>query len=182
MKKLELTGKVFGNWTVIKRVENWSNKTKTCVFSVWLCKCICGKEQKVYGTSLTQGRSISCGCSKQETKYKEGSAFGELYRMYKSNAKRREIEFHLSDREFLEIITSPCFYTGRMPYRIYQDPRRENDSFVYNGIDRIDSTKGYTKENCVPCCFEVNRAKSDLTHEEFLKFVEEIYNKHCKNT
>lgn len=45
-----------------------------------------------------------------------------------------------------------------------------------NGIDRLDSEKGYVKENCVPCCWDCNRMKQTLTEQQFLKKVEQIYN------
>ena len=37
-----------------------------------------------------------------------------------------------------------------------------------NGIDRINSDKGYTIDNCVPCCAQCNHMKLDYTTEEFL--------------
>ena len=49
-------------------------------------------------------------------------------------------------------------------------------STAYN-LDRKDSIKGYTKENCVVCCKRCNRAKSNLfSYEEWLeigKFIQE---------
>lgn len=37
-----------------------------------------------------------------------------------------------------------------------------------NGIDRRDSSLGYTLENCLPACGVCNKAKLDYTEEEFL--------------
>ncbi len=178
MKAPDLTGQTFGKLTVVERTENWSNKAKTCIFSVWICQCECGNLKKVNGTSLTQGRTVSCGCIKKETKYAEGSSFGRLFDSYKSNAKRRGIPFELTDRQFLELISMPCHYTGRAPYRKYAHKRRDGktpDAFTYNGIDRIDPSKGYTVDNCVACCFEVNRAKSDMSKDDFLKMIDDIH-------
>ncbi len=37
------------------------------------------------------------------------------------------------------------------------------------GIDRLDSTKGYSEDNIVFCCFACNKAKGDVfTHEEMI--------------
>ena len=48
------------------------------------------------------------------------------------------------------------------------------------GLDRLDSLKGYTKENCVACCYDCNKVKSNvLTYEEMLvamKVVQELRN------
>jgi hypothetical protein len=49
------------------------------------------------------------------------------------------------------------------------------DTFRWNGIDRIDSSRGYTPENTVPCCSTCNLMKSDSTHEAFLAHIEAIY-------
>lgn len=39
--------------------------------------------------------------------------------------------------------------------------------YFYNGIDRLDNTKGYTPENSVACCKHCNSLKGDrLTPEE----------------
>lgn len=36
-----------------------------------------------------------------------------------------------------------------------------------NGIDRVDSSKGYTVENSVACCKYCNTAKNTMTESEF---------------
>lgn len=48
-----------------------------------------------------------------------------------------------------------------------------------NGIDRVDNNKGYTLNNCVPCCKTCNQAKHRLSQEYFIEWVEKIY-KHLK--
>jgi len=48
---------------------------------------------------------------------------------------------------------------------------------VYNGIDRIDNTKGYTPENCVPCCFEVNAMKRDFSEQRFIELCAKVAEK-----
>lgn len=44
-------------------------------------------------------------------------------------------------------------------------------------IDRIDSNKGYVKENVVLVCWKVNAAKSDLTMVEFIEMCKAV----CEN-
>lgn len=63
---IDLTGRTFGRWTVIKRTVDELNKTK------WLCRCDCGKEGLVSGCIIgKQGKSMSCGClgRKQKSKH-----------------------------------------------------------------------------------------------------------------
>jgi len=72
----DLTGKIFGKLTVIKRVE----KPKHIKWDrpYYLCKCVCGKEQIMNGSSLTTGEKTSCGCEYKDTFIiPEGSKFGK---------------------------------------------------------------------------------------------------------
>lgn len=58
-KRLELTGKRFGRWRVL-RFEGFRNH------SCWRCVCECGTRRSVLGPSLVSGLSQSCGCLKSE--------------------------------------------------------------------------------------------------------------------
>lgn len=74
--------------------------------------------------------------------------------------KKFQIELHLSYEEFLTFWNQPCFYCG--------------SEIATVGIDRVDSKKHYTIENCVPCCTICNRMKSDMTQDAFLAHLERI--------
>ena len=51
----EAPGNVYGGWTVL----SFSHMGKHGQ-AYWLCRCACGKERPVIGTSLREGRSLSC--------------------------------------------------------------------------------------------------------------------------
>lgn len=51
----------------------------------------------------------------------------------------------------------------------------EEAAFIYNGLDRIDSTKKHTLSNVVPCCFICNRAKLNHTQQDFINWIERVY-------
>ena len=51
-------GKKYNSLTVIKKMPSKKNKIR------WLCKCDCGNEIEVYGQSLREGKTVSCGCKK----------------------------------------------------------------------------------------------------------------------
>lgn len=76
-KSIDLTGKKFGKWTVIKRagVNVFNQPT-------WLCKCECGTERIVDGRNLLRGLSKTCGCSRKKRTpiYEDltGQKFGKL--------------------------------------------------------------------------------------------------------
>ena len=46
----------------------------------------------------------------------------------------------------------------------------------YNGIDRVDSSKGYEYNNVVSCCKNCNSAKMQLSIKEFKEHIIKIYN------
>lgn len=48
----DLTGRVFGRWTVLRRLPGGR----------WACRCECGAEGAPVTPKLTSGRSKSCGC------------------------------------------------------------------------------------------------------------------------
>lgn len=43
-----------------------------------------------------------------------------------------------------------------------------------NGVDRLDSTKGYFLANCVAACKRCNQGKNNMTVREFLAWVRKI--------
>ena len=61
-----------------------------------------------------------------------------------------------------------------MPKQITKG-RGNNGDYIYNGIDRLDNSVGYTKENCVPCYKMCNYAKNKFTMEEFLIWINRVY-------
>lgn len=46
---------------------------------------------------------------------------------------------------------------------------------THNGIDRIDSLRGYEPDNCAPCCPTCNIAKSNMGLDAFKAWVERVY-------
>jgi hypothetical protein len=69
MKRLELTGQVFGRLTVIGFSHIGSSGA-----SYWHCQCECGQHRIIYCSSLTRNVSTSCGCLNKErfTHFKHG--------------------------------------------------------------------------------------------------------------
>ena len=84
---------------------------------------------------------------------------------------------------FKNFMQQPCFYCGRNPFlkryayhrTRYSKGIKTDESGYLNGIDRVNPKKGYTKENCVPCCKICNIAKSDLSQSEFRNLICLIY-------
>lgn len=51
----------------------------------------------------------------------------------------------------------------------------EHSRFMYTGLDRRDSSRGYDLDNVVPCCRACNVAKNDMTVDEFRAWLLRVY-------
>lgn len=85
-----------------------------------------------------------------------------LMRLYIKSAEKRNLVFDISEELFIELIHDDCFYCGQTAFE------------KRNGIDRIDNTIGYSKDNLVPCCFKCNQMKGKLQLNEFLSHIVKI--------
>lgn len=101
--------------------------------------------------------------------------FSRVYTAYKGSAKYTDKDFLLSREELYGLIESNCFYCGCLPSNTMVDTV-SNEEIRYNGIDRLSSMRGYIKDNCVPCCFVCNRAKSQLSKTQFIDWIKRVYN------
>ena len=166
IKSVQL-GNVFGNLTVIDKIEDSSN--------LYRCKCRCGNEVNVRGYSLLAGR-VSCrrGCI---NKILPGqSAFNLMYGQMKKSARVRGYSWELTKEQVKELTQKTCYYCGNTPSRSADTKHRLNGDYIYNGLDRVDNNTGYIIDNVVPCCWKCNKAKATLTSQEFRDIIVEIYN------
>lgn len=174
---VNLIGERFGQ-LVILSLEPRPNKKKT---PKYLCKCDCGNNTIVDYNSLKSGNTRSCGCllskSARERFSKPfgASAFNIVFNRYKSDAKRRGLEFRLNREEFLQFTQQNCHYCGSPPLGLCMT-KTTNGHFSYNGIDRKDSSMGYFVDNCVTCCKFCNTMKMDYHIDDFKIQVAKIYN------
>ena len=175
-KPIDISNQKFGRLTPLF-VTGRNGKNRN---AIWLCKCECGKETAVDVQSLKNGNTTSCGCRMRERAIETNmieygkSAFNTLYARYISKAKERNILFELTKETFSEITKRSCFYCGKEPSQIVKN-RANNGDYVYNGIDRIDSSKGYIMSNVVPCCGRCNEAKMSETQKDFIEWIKQVY-------
>lgn len=103
---------------------------------------------------------------------------------YKQGALSRGFEWNLSNAEFEHLISQDCYYCGEKPKAIQSLKRyiHVKDDIKVNGIDRLDSLKGYTIDNCVPCCTMCNRMKLNYTVDNFIQHVHKIANYYKSST
>lgn len=168
--KKDISGERFGKLVALypdKYVSNGSSKV-----IAWMCRCDCGNYHSVSGTVLRKGQVKSCGCEYKKLD-RTLPSFNTLLGKYKYSANKRGLEWSLTEEEFRKLVTSPCYYTGIMPSTVIQNKNAE--AFYYNGVDRLDSSKGYTVGNCVACYTPINFMKSDTPEEEFLNLIKQVY-------
>ena len=160
--KNDLRGKKFGRLTPVEYVIIKGKRNK------WLCVCDCGMTTMVQGSDLMSGRTTSCGCYARErriefnrtTKTTHGESGGHgrqrsrLYVIWMGMIQRCENPTHEHDRrnysgkgitvcdEWHDYIKFKAWAENN-GYRDVDGERRDRYS-----IDRINTSKGYTPENC----------------------------------
>ena len=170
-KREELVGKTFNSLTVLEYLG--INKTKNNIYKV---KCVCGKEKVLEGSDVKTGKVQSCGCRRYITQLKENTIWKSIFRDYKVKAKKRSYEFNINQDDFINLIKLDCHYCGAEPSnRKVNRYHFVDETIFYNGLDRVDNTKGYSVDNCVPCCKFCNQAKHGMTKEFFLDWVERVH-------
>lgn len=173
----DITGQTFNRLTAVKRVKS-KNKG-----AYWLFNCACGDTCTALGSRVTSGKRKSCGCLQKEkakafgerSKLGTVSSLKEIYASYKARAKRKGFIFDLTFDYFCILTAQECYYCGALPY---QHHRSNTPEFVYSGIDRVDSTKGYISNNVVACCGKCNYAKGTMSMDEFIRWARSIVEKH----
>lgn len=147
MRAQDLTGAVFGRWTVLQKAGRTANG-RNCK---WLCFCACGTKKEVVSTVLTRGESLSCGCLRREIsaerETKHGHAIGKTSTTYNSWAG------------IIQRCTNPKYwqwehYGGRgiavcsrwLSFENFLEDMGERP--IGTSIDRIDNNGNYEPGNC----------------------------------
>lgn len=145
MKALNLVGKKYGRLLVVSKAASSKGHTR------WLCKCDCGKESVVYGTSLKNGNTTSCGCFKSENAKK-------LYSGVRQNDKRLYGVWNGIKQRCRNKNNSSFHNYGGRGIKM-ADEWADNYETFYNWairsgyregmqIDRIDNNGDYCESNC----------------------------------
>jgi hypothetical protein len=173
-KTPDLTNKKIGEWKILGKSPRRSNGE-----ILWFCACSCGTVKEVTGVALRSGNSNSCGHLNRarlgdlNRKPPGVSACHKLFLSYKNGAKRRKLNWQLTEGEFALFTKLLCFYCGISPSTVYANPG--GGDYVYNGIDRLDSDQGYLSSNCVSCCKTCNYAKNNMKPADFFRWIERVY-------
>lgn len=186
--RVDMTGRIYNYWKVLEPdIEKSKGKAL-----YWKSECLkCKTVYSVWGANIRSGLSKQCAkcgnghgheLQKGQIRTKrtpEESAYHYLYNQLKKGAKKRNLKWELTREQVRRLVTSSCAYSGHAPSLIcfplkHQGLSRKNETeakIVRGGIDRVDSSKGYTMDNVVPCCTTCNTAKMSMSAEAFEKYL-----------
>lgn len=156
--------------------------------NLYRLKCECGIIMSRTNTAL-HGKKPIRSCSKCKRQKPAGDiSYKELYTTCKRAAAERGLEFAMTMEQHKILSKNKCYCCGTLPssynkYLKIDGSRRSGNENISkeavsrawveaNGIDRIDSTKGYTLGNIAACCYDCNVAKAEKSLAEYIS--------HCK--
>jgi hypothetical protein len=126
---------------------------------------VCERIRPIFLFKKHPQKCAECIKAKQRVSYRSEAMqkciTAAKYRYYKLiySSKKRGIEVSITFEQYEELIKEPCFYC-------------EQDTFGYEtggGLDRIDSSQGYSLDNVVPCCRFCNHIKRDYKPADLLQ-------------
>lgn len=110
---------------------------------------------------------------KSQKKYAKRSPEKYILSRTKTQSKRKGFDFNLSLEDIL--IPEYCPY---MNVKLTH-PLDSNDNFYLPSVDRIDSTKGYVKNNIQIISYLANRMKNNATEEQLVQFAKGVLKLHA---
>lgn len=123
------------------------------------CKRMLSVDEYYKNSHTADGYSGVC-------KYCYSHSLQGRYNVYRKGAKVRNLDFNLTQDEFASITSQPCQYCGEYSEKYFDKE--------YSGVDRIDSSLGYSTNNVVPCCDMCNRMKLDYNINVWINKMKQI--------
>lgn len=125
-------------------------------------------------TQIGNFRKRKVGCEQCRPKTSLNIVERNFYAKIKYTAKHRQIHFDLTFEEFLSVLSNSCHYCSGPGVPRFNLDRTQQET--YCGLDRVNSSLGYTYTNVVPCCYPCNRAKSDMGYINFVEWADRLAN------
>lgn len=184
-KRLELFKRVFGSLIV----EKFAGHTEDKCSCLWICKCECGKLITVTSSNLLNKSTRSCGCktsefiSKSNTKHQNfGEIPGSSWANMVNGAELRNLEVSITiedmNNQFIKQ-KGKCALTGQTIHFGHKNTKKLKTA----SLDRIDSGRGYTKDNIQWVHKDINRCKQNFSEDYLLEMCRMMitYNEIKKN-
>lgn len=144
------------------------------------CKCDCGNYKTYPANYFAKGITLSCGCDKgyydkiSGNKSVRYTGYKEISGTYWKSIFERDKEVSITIEEAWEIYLKQnrkCALSG-MDISFSKGKKYPQTA----SIDRIDSTKGYVKDNIQWLHKDINRIKSDLKQDYFIELCRKVSN------
>lgn len=168
-------GEVYGDWTLVDISVDPKHGLK-----VYKCQCKCGRYIKKKYIELNSKIKVEgCGYCRTEIGYEDIS--NRYFNAIKKGASSRNIEFNITIQDIWDQYIKQnrkCFYTGTEI--IFERKPLRNRGLINQtaSIDRIDSTKGYTKDNIHIVHKSINVMKSSLSSDDFIQLCNIVAKQH----
>ncbi len=175
-----LTKQRFGKLTVIKKDEDYISPKHKKKYTKWICKCNCGNTISVLAGHLTNSHVFQCRKCQHKSMQLNGYISSRYFYGIKTGAKKRNLYFDTKiDREYLWNLflkqNKKCALSNLQIH--FSETIRQETSHkgTTASLDRIDNSKGYTKNNIQWTHKHINRIKWKLDQKELLKICKKIW-------
>jgi len=173
-KHLDLRGKTFGRLTCIE-ISGKDNQGRT----KWLCECECGNKKEIVLSSLTGGKTKSCGCLHKEIRKKistthslsvdENGKTPRLYGIWRNMKQRcnnpKASKYKIYGGRGIKVCDE---WVNYMPFHEWAMSNGYSKELT---LDRSDGEKGYSPFNCTWQTFSVQNLNKNNNH--FITFLGE---------
>lgn len=183
MSHVELTGKVFGELTVLRRLSTTRGGSV-----LWECKCSCGNTYEASSRHLNRKENNvrSCGC-KQHLRGRDHSQWGgagdisggwwgtHVLRAAKPSTTRLPVQVTLTIEDAWRLFLKQgrkCALTG---LDIWFEKKSNSSARRVGGtasLDRIDNRIGYVEGNVQWVHKRINMMRGSMDIEEFVRLAE----------
>ena len=142
----------------------------------WHCKT-CGKvRSREWRKNNPERAKSSCISSRLKLKRENPPAYRILKLMasMRSRYSNKEVVKDITSHDLMELYNKQngkCYYTG-IQMKLLSDTER--DLFLMS-IDRTDSSKGYTNDNVVLCCWGINVLKGQHSEKDLFMALTSFY-------
>ena len=143
----------------------------------WKCACDCGGTTTRPSSAFTRKNSPvrQCVCGRSSRRLQAGEAgCNSLFQQYQLHAQERNLAWELSKETFRALTQQICYYCGCNPSQKFR-PGTIASTFVYNGVDRLNSSQGYHVSNVVTACKHCNYAKRTRSFADFTSWVQAVF-------
>lgn len=104
------------------------------------------------------------------------SFFEYLWNNARARAKLRKREYTILIQDLYDLYKSQNGLCALSGIKLTYSKRNNKRISPYNiSIDRIDSSKGYTKDNIHLVCASINSMKLDYSVQEFIELCKQVY-------